>query len=66
MTTAAFPTGKVPGQEAVMECFFFFLATGGVGIYMHIHTDIHTFIPKKQIEEPLHAIFFKRSTLFFF
>ena len=57
MTTAAFPTGKVPGQDALMECFFFFsdpkFDKGGVGIYIHIHTDIHTFIPKKQVEQPL-------------
>ena len=54
MTTAAFPTGKVPGQDALMECFFFFsdpkFDKGGVGIYIHIHTNIHTFIPKKQVQ----------------
>ena len=50
MTTAAFPTGKVPGQDALMECFFFFsdpkFDKGGVGIYTYTykHTYIH---PKK-------------------
>ena len=62
MTTAAFPTGKVPGQDAVMECFLFFLTPSLTKVeWVYIYIYIQTYIHSSQKSR-----YNSRSTLFFF
>ena len=67
MTTAAFPTGKVPGQDAVMECFLFFLTPSLTKVeWVYIYIYIQTYIHSSQKSRSNSRSFFSNARRFFF